>query len=361
MAEDQDPETKTEEPTDKRLRDSRKKGEVARSQEVNHFMILLGAGLFLVALVPHTMQQLYDVMRAFLEQPHLMHLDLNSIGTVLTAVLFDMLKALALPFLLFVIMAFASGPIQYGLLFTTEPITPKWSKISPLKGIKRIFSLQQLVELLKGIMKITVVGAVAGIIIAPVLGSFSVFTGIDMGQLLAAAYAFALKVIGGVLMVMAVVAMMDTLYQRYEYYKKLRMTKQEVKDEMKQAEGDPLIKQRLRRLRMERARRRMMQNVPKADVVITNPTHFAVALKYDTDAMEAPQVVAKGQDLVALKIRDLAHEHEVPVVENPPLARTLFAAYDIDDMIQPEHYQAVAEIISYVFKLKRRVVSSAAG
>lgn len=358
MSEDQDPETKTEEPTEKRLRDSRKKGEVARSTEVNHFMVLLGAGLFLLVLVPYTMARFRDILRGFFEHPDTMPMGAAGVGAVFYDTALEAFGALALPILLFVVMALISGPLQFGLLFSVEALAPKWSKLNPIKGVGRIFSLSQVVELVKGIVKIAVVGTVAGLIMLPVFTHFSIFAGVPVGALLDSTYYFALKVMAAVLFVMAIIALADTLYQRYEYTKKLRMTKQEVKDEMKQAEGDPMIKQRLRRLRVERARRRMMQNVPRADVVITNPTHYAVALAYDTETMEAPQVVAKGHDNVALRIRDLAFEHEVPVVENPPLARALHAAYDIDDMIQPEHYQAVAEIISYVYKLKRRSFAS---
>ncbi|MEO0392790.1 MAG: flagellar biosynthesis protein FlhB [Pseudomonadota bacterium] len=353
MAEEQDPATKTEEPTQKRLRDSREKGEVARSQEVNHFMVLLGAGIFLLAFAPFSFGHIFDTLAGFMEKPHELTIDFDSVGTIFVNTTMAVLVAMALPLLLFVVMALVSGPMQFGLLFTVEPMTPKLNKISVIKGVKRMFSLQQVVELIKGILKIALVGVVAAFVLYPVVADFSVFTGITMGEALAQIYVYALKVAGAVIFVMGVIALLDTIYQRFEHMKKQRMTKQEVKDEMKQQEGDPQIKQRLRKLRVERARQRMMASVPQADVVITNPTHYAIALKYDQDDMDAPLVVAKGQDLVALRIRDLAFEHDVPVVENPPLARTLHAAYEIDDIIQPEHYAAVAEIISYVMKANR--------
>ncbi|MEM6903401.1 MAG: flagellar biosynthesis protein FlhB, partial [Pseudomonadota bacterium] len=320
MADEQDPETKTEEPTEKKLRESRKKGEVARSQEVNHFMVLLGGTLFLLTFAPFSLNMIYETIAALFQQSHTLSLDPDSAGDVLAEVASNVLFALSLPLAMFVVFALIASPMQFGLLLTVEPMIPKTEKISPIKGVKRMFSMAQLVELLKGIAKIAVVGLVAGIIIWPVIEAFSVFTGITMGELLSRVYVFALKVAGGVLFVMAIIALIDTLYQRYEFTKKMRMTKQEVKDEMKQAEGDPQIKTRLRKLRVERARQRMMTAVPKADVVITNPTHYAIALAYDGEDMEAPQVVAKGQDEVALRIRDLAFEHDVPVVENPPLA-----------------------------------------
>ncbi|MBV6632192.1 MAG: flagellar biosynthesis protein FlhB [Alphaproteobacteria bacterium] len=360
MSDEQDPETKTEEPTEKRLRDSRRKGEVARSQEVNHFMILLGGALFLLTFAPFSINSIYELIGSVFQQAHTLTIDDASVGDILSELVTDVLIALSLPLAMFVIFALISGPMQFGLLFTVEPMAPKLSKISLIKGVKRMFSLSQFVELLKGIVKIAVIGLVAVIIMWPVMETFSAYTGITIGEALAAVYIFALKVAGGALFVMAIIALIDTLYQRYEFTKKMRMTKNEVKDEMKQAEGDPQIKARLRKLRVERSRQRMMTAVPQADVVITNPTHYAIALAYDGTDMEAPQVVAKGQDAVALRIRDLAFEHEVPVVENPTLARTLHAAYEIDDLIQPEHYQAVAEIISYVFQLKRKTVGGQA-
>jgi flagellar biosynthetic protein FlhB len=208
-------------------------------------------------------------------------------------------------------------------------------------------------EFVKGSAKIAIVGAMAYYLLRPEFDGLERFFGFDMVALLAVLKTLTIRLIAGVLAVLAAVAALDVFYQRMSRLRRLRMSREELRDEYKESEGDPLVKGRLRQLRMERARRRMMQEVPKADVVITNPTHFAVALRYDQTAMGAPKLVAKGADLVARRIRELAEEHKVPIVSNPPLARALYAGVEIDQEVPPEHYKAVAEIIGYVMRLRR--------
>jgi len=237
---------------------------------------------------------------------------------------------------------------------SNEPLMPKLERISPLAGIKRMFSLRSVVELLKGLAKITIVGFVAFLAVYPELAHTKQLLDSSAEAMLLFLALLAMRITVGAAIAMFFIALLDLLYQRYQFIKSLRMSKQEVKEEYKQAEGDPMIKQRLRRLRQERARRRMMAAVPKSDVVITNPTHFAVALQYDSKKMKAPVVTAKGQDLVALRIRDIANENSIPVVENPPLARALFNSTDLDQEIPLVHYEAVAKVISYVYQLKGR-------
>lgn len=211
-------------------------------------------------------------------------------------------------------------------------------------------------EFLKGILKIVIVGYVAFVAVYPELPHIRQLPGSSVEAMLVFLAHLAMRMTIGAAVAMFFIALFDLIFQRFQYFKSLRMSKQELKDEYKQSEGDPVIKQRLRRLRMERAKQRMMAAVPESDVVITNPTHFAVALKYDGAVMKAPTLVAKGKDLVALKIREIAEENEVPVVENPPLARALFASTDIDAEIPFEHYEAVAKIISYVYQLKGKKI-----
>jgi flagellar biosynthetic protein FlhB len=213
--------------------------------------------------------------------------------------------------------------------------------------------MQALMDFVKGLAKLGVVGAVSWYLLRPEFDNLERFFDYDMVALLAVLNRLAVKLLVGVLLVMAAIAALDLFYQRLAHRRKLRMSREELRDEYKESEGDPLVKGRLRQIRMERARRRMMQDVPKADVIITNPTHFAVALRYDPAKMPAPKVVAKGADLVARRIRELAEEHKVPIVSNPPLARALYASVDIDDEIPPEHYKAVAEVIGYVMRLRR--------
>jgi flagellar biosynthetic protein FlhB len=213
--------------------------------------------------------------------------------------------------------------------------------------------MRSLSDFLKGLLKIVLVGAIVYVVVTPSVGDLHKLIGMEAVQLLGVIADLLRRMLFTVFAAMVVIALADVLYQRYEHIKGLRMSRQEIKDEMRESEGDPLVKGRLRQLRMERARKRMMAEVPKADVVVTNPTHYAVALKYDAQ-MASPKVVAKGVDKVAQKIREIAAENDVPVVENPPLARGLYAAVEIDQEITPEFYKAVAEVIGYVFRLKRR-------
>jgi flagellar biosynthetic protein FlhB len=217
-----------------------------------------------------------------------------------------------------------------------------------------MFSSRSLAEFVRGLMKIAVVASVALFLIVPEVAHLNKLIGMEMVQLLAETKALLAKLLIGVVAIVAAIATIDVIYQRMQHLREMRMSRQEIKEEFKETEGDPLIKGRLRQLRMERTRRRMMAQVPQSDVVVTNPTHYAVALKYDPATMAAPRMMAKGVDKVAQKIREIAREHGIPVVENPPLARGLHAAVDIDQEVTPEFYKAVAEVISYIFKLKRR-------
>jgi flagellar biosynthetic protein FlhB len=238
-------------------------------------------------------------------------------------------------------------------MFSPGAIKPELSKISVVKGFKRLFSVRSLMEFAKGILKISIVGVVGTIILYPYMDKMEHLVGQPLLVVLFELKFLFVRLMIGVLIVTLIVALVDIVFQQNEHMKKMRMTKQEVKDEYKQTEGDPQVKSRLRQLRAERGRQRMMQAVPEADVVITNPTHYSIALKYDTDTMEAPVCVAKGINEVALRIREIAKENDVILYENKPLARALFDTIDIDEMVPPEHFKAVAEVISYVFKLRK--------
>ncbi|HEX7005772.1 MAG TPA: flagellar biosynthesis protein FlhB, partial [Alphaproteobacteria bacterium] len=293
-------------------------------------------------------------MRRFFEAPDLMPVDAGGLRLVLGDLLGDLALAFLPLFLLFIIAAAAPGLLQSGFLISPERIQPKLEKISVTKGFGRLFSLRSIAEFGKGVLKIAIVGTVATLLLVPHIEKIHQMQTLAVPDLMIVIQDLAVRLLLGVLAIMTVVAAVDFLYQRFEFLKSMRMTRQEIRDELKQTEGDPMVKGRLRQIRMERARRRMMANVPKADVVITNPTHFAVALSYKPDEMAAPRVVAKGADLVAARIREVAEEHDIPVVQNPPVARALFATVDLDQEIPAEHYRAVAEIIGYVFRLKGR-------
>lgn len=354
MSEDNDESQKTEDPTSKRLDEARKEGQVPKSQEFNHLLMILALTLAVLLFGHHLGKQISSLALPFLESPDQIPTDLGHLLGIAWRMLGVIMLAGAAPLVLALLAAFGASYLQFGLLWSAESMMPSLDKISPLAGFKRIFSLRSVTELIKGILKIGVVAAVVSAFVMPSVGDLHRLIGMDMIQLLAVISDKVHILLIGVFTVMAVIATADILYQRYEYLKNLRMSRQELRDEFKQTEGDPLVKGRLRQLRMERARRRMMGEVPNADVVVTNPTHYAVALKYDQSAMSAPKVVAKGTDKVAQRIREVATDAEVPIIENPPLARGLYAAVAIDQEIPPEYYKAVAELISYIFKLKKR-------
>lgn len=358
MAEDQDESQKTEEPTHKRLEDARKKGQIVRSREVNSFFILLAFGLIILVFGPPMMRQTSEVLTPFLSRPEELSADAGGLRRITAHLVTEIGAIVAMPALLAILAALGAGFMQSRFNTSWEPLKPKLEKISPLKGLKRMFSMNAAVEFLKGIIKITIVGVVATMAVLPYMDYLPTLPGKDMQGILDFLATLIERMIIGVLIIVFLIAILDYMYQRYEFLKKLRMTKQELKDEYKQQEGDPHIKQKLRQIRMERARGRMMAAVPQADVVITNPTHYAVALKYDPGSMRAPVLVAKGTDTAALRIKEIAYEHKIPVLRNPVLARAIYADVEIDMAIPQQHYLAVAKIISYVFKLKGKSMSS---
>ena len=356
MAEEQDQSQKTEEPTAKRLQEARKKGDVATSREVQNWFMLFAGTLVLVILGPGMAEDLASILRQYLAAPHAYRIELEALRAMLGQTMGSVAAVLFLPALILLIAAAGAGLVQHGFLLAPERLKLDPKKLSPIAGAKRMFSLRSIAEFIKGLLKITIVGVIAGLLMWPVFLQLPSVPGMTILDSLGMIHIFASRMLAGVVAVLAVIAGFDFMYQRFEHTKKLRMTKQEVKDEYKQTEGDPHVKARLRAIRLERARQRMMQAVPEADVVITNPTHYAVALKYDAEEMPAPKLIAKGVDDVAERIRAKAEEHDVPIVENAPLARALYAGVDLDQDIPQEHYQAVAEIIAYVMRLQGRLL-----
>jgi flagellar biosynthetic protein FlhB len=352
MAEQQDDAAKTEEPTPKRLQTAREKGQVAVSQEVKNWAMLLGAAFGLAVLAPGIMHGVTATVFKFVESPHAFSLDVENMQEALSGLLLDIGWAVAPIVGLMVVLAIAANVGQVGFLWAPTKIAPQLEKISLIKGIQRLFSLRTVVEFLKGLAKLVAVAAVAFGLVLSAMKDIELIPSFALGQILDRVQLVAILLTVGTVTVMTVIAVLDYAFQRHSFIKQMRMTKQEVRDEHKQAEGDPQIKARIRRLRMERAQKRMMAAVPEADVVITNPTHFAVALAYEMEAMSAPKLVAKGVDVLAQRIREVAEENEVPLVENPPLARALYASVELDQEIPPEHYQAVAQVIGYVMRLK---------
>ena len=343
---------KTEDPSQKKLEDAHKKGDVAKSQEVVTWFMLLGSAAIFAMMAPGTAASLAQSLKLII-----MNADQFELGGAGFAAFFNnlalaLLGTVLIPLVVLSSCAILANLIQHRPLLSTEPLIPKFSKISPLAGAKRLFSTESLVNFGKGLLKIAIVGAVVVTVVWPERDRLDTMMTADPLMILGQFQEIGIKIFVAVLAIVTVIAFADYLYVRQKWWKKLMMTVQETKDEYKQMEGDPHIKGKLRQLRQERSRRRMMAAVPDATVVITNPTHFAVALKYDK-AMKAPKCVAKGADAVAFRIRELAKDHDVPIVENPPLARALFATVDVDETIPDEHFKAVAEVIGFVMRLKR--------
>lgn len=353
MAGDVENEDRTEEPTQRKLEQAIEKGDVARSQEIGTFFVLCGFTLALLIAAGSAARDAALSLRSFLMNAHQVSDDPTALFHVTSQGVMAGFAALALPLGFILVAALAGALIQHKPLWTTEPMMPKFDRISPMAGAKRIFGKDAWVNFAKGLAKIALVGVGVWIVLWGERDRLQGFAQMDVHALLPAVLVLTIKLMAGVLAIFAIIAIGDFGYQRFSWHQRQRMTKQELKDEYKNSEGNPEVKAKLRQLRAQRARSRMMAQVPKATVIITNPTHYAIALLYD-QGQGAPVCLAKGVDAIALKIREVAGEHSIPIVENPPLARALYATVEIDDEIPVEHYQAVAEVIGYVLRLKRR-------
>jgi len=353
--EQEDDSQKTEEPTPKKIDEARKKGQVALSREVNNWVMLFTGTVVILAIGPSAMSRLSDHMETYIARAHVLPSVPGGFGMLMGDSFITVLWILMLPLLIFIVAAISGPLFQVGPLIAPEVIKPDLSKLSVFKGFKRLFSMRSIMEFVKGIVKIGVVGVVGTIIIMPFFGGMDHFVGLPIPTMMDEMQILVFQLMSGILIVLLVVAVMDLVYQRYEHMKQMRMTKQELKDEYKQTEGDPHVRAKLRQLRQEKAQARMMQAVPKADVIITNPTHFSIALEYKPETMDAPVLIAKGLDEVAMRIREVAKENDIPLYENVPLARALYDTVEIDQMVPEEHYKAVAEVISYIFQLKGKL------
>jgi flagellar biosynthetic protein FlhB len=352
MAEDSGQE-KTEDPTPKRIREAREKGDVPRSKELATTLVLMAAVFSVIMFGAQLAERLLGMMESNLILDRQAIFDINKLLAHFELSVLNALIGLAGVFGVLLVAALV-GPIALGgWNFSADSISPKGSRIDPLAGIKRMFSLKSLVELFKAIAKFSLVGGFAILILWTIrneilaLGTFEARPAIDE----------ALNIIIWVFMalsaVLILVAVVDVPYQLYEYTEKMKMTMQEVKDELKNTEGKPEVKGRIRQLQREISQRQMMSAVPEADVVITNPTHYAVALKYEGEGRGAPVMVAKGADFVALKIREVAEANDVPILSAPPLARAIYHSTEINDEIPSGLFMAVAQVLAYVFQLKR--------
>jgi len=352
MAEEGDSTDKTEDPTSKRLEEALKRGDVVKSQEVNTWFVIAGATLVLMAFSGGMGDGLTTTMRGLIANAHDIRVDGPALPGLFQRIGVEMLAAISLPFLVLMLAALIGNMIQHKLVWSLEALAPKLSKISPAAGLKRMFSKQALANFAKGLVKLVLVGSVLTALMWPERGRLEGLERTDPAAVLPLTQSLALKLMGAVVAMLAVVAAADYLFQYRQWYERQKMSLREMKEEFKQTEGDPAIRGKLRQMRQARGRRRMMAKVPKAAVVITNPTHYAIALQYDPEKMAVPKLVAKGTDEVAFRIREIAQKHKITIVRNPPLARILYDTADIDDDIPAQHYQAVAKIIGYVYKLK---------
>lgn len=352
MADDQDDSQKTEDPTEKKLQDSREKGQVPSSKEVNHLFMIFAATLIVMTVAPGMMSKISHLLLKFIEAPHAIPMDQTHLAATLTTLSAQTFQILLVPLIMLIVAALLSGLVQTGVLLAPDRLKPKLEKISLLKGAKRLFSSQSVTEFTKGILKLTVVGGIATMVMLPELKSIEQTVSMPLTDVMLLIYWLIIRLLVAVVSIVAFIAAMDFLYVKFKHLRDQRMSRQDIKDEMKQSEGDPHVRQRLRQIRHERAQSRMMAAVPDATVIVTNPTHYSVALKYELHDMAAPMVVAKGVDHMAMRIREVAKEHNVPVVENIAVARALYATVEIDQEVPTEHFKAVAEIISYVMRLK---------
>jgi flagellar biosynthetic protein FlhB len=353
MADEDDSGERTEDPTQKRLDDALERGDVAKSQEVNTWFVIAGATLAL-SILSGSIGEINTPLRGLIANSWMIRTDGPSLLKLAKNIEFALIAALGVPLLILILTAIAGNILQHRLVWSGESLKPKLSKISPMAGAKRIFGKQAIANFAKGLFKLATVGSVMTAILWPERHRLEAMLRFDPAAVLGAISGLTTQLLGAVVAMLAIVAIADFFFQYRQWYERQKMSLREQKEEFKQSEGDPHTKARIRQLRQQRMRKRMMAAVPKASVVITNPTHYAVALSYER-GMSAPVCVAKGVDRIALKIREVAGEHSVPIVENVPLARALYAAVDIDEEIPVEHYHAVAEIIGYVMRLRRGI------
>ena len=351
MADEDDSSDKTEDPTQKRLDEALERGDVAKSQEVNTWFMIAGATLVLSSF-SGSIGSIEMPLRNLLANAWMLHTDGPSLLKLARNLEYVLIGALGVPLLMLIISAIAGNMLQHRLVWSAESLKPSFSKISPASGAKRVFGKQAAANFAKGIFKLVALGSVMSMILWPERFRLESMLHFGPSAILGIITSLTLKLLGAVVAMLAVVAIADYFFQYRTWYERQKMSLQDMKQEFKQSEGDPHIKARIRQLRQARMKKRMMTAVPKASVIITNPTHYAVALSYER-GMSAPICVAKGVDLIARKIREIATEHDIPIVENVPLARALYATVEIDAEIPVEHYHAVAEIIGYVMGLRR--------
>ncbi|HCU06158.1 MAG TPA: flagellar biosynthesis protein FlhB [Holosporales bacterium] len=352
---DDDSDDKTEEPSSRKLEKAKEEGNVVFSKEIITFCMIMSSAICILYVLPWSVKTMLTDSLVFIERPHTFDLEISTkkVGWHVYIVL---LKILAPTMIVLFVAALLGGlPQKWGAI-TFKSIKPKFSNLSLKKGFKKIFSKENLVDSLKNVAKLIVLGGALYISLHDETKFLSTWMWLSTSEFGKVIYDLNFVVYLSLIIAFGFIAVGDYFYQRFSYFKKMRMSKYDLKKEHKEADGDPEIKQKLKQLRMEKSRKRMMAEVPKATVILTNPTHYSIALKWDEDSMHAPIVVAKGQDAVALRIREVAKNNNIPVIENPPLTRSLYGLVDIEDEIPPKFYKSVAAVLRIVMEMKQKTI-----
>jgi len=345
-------EEKTEQPTPRKRQELKEKGEVAKSKELPSVAVLLAALISLSLFGSFMYNHIQIIMKGAFSLPSIHNFNIPEFLKFAQNIIGRLIILLSPLFAAIFITAILSNIMQVGFILSGESIIPKLSKIDPIKGFGRLFSKQAFMEFIKSLLKLSIVGGIAFLTVKDEMNNFVLLGDMELNSIFVYILKIFFKIFIRCSLAMIILVVIDYAFQRWEFEKRIKMTKQEVKDDFKKSEGDPLIKSRIKSIQMEMARKRMMQAVPEADVVITNPTHLAVALKYDSSTMNAPKLIAKGSRKIAEKIKDVASKHRIPILENKELARNLYSLVEVGQEIPPELYQTVAELLAYIYRLK---------
>ncbi|MCP4354438.1 MAG: flagellar biosynthesis protein FlhB [Proteobacteria bacterium] len=357
MFDDDDKSSKTEDASEHKLRKAKEEGNVPKSKEINNAFTLLAGVLVVLFVMPYMAKNMLQLTAGLFQSAADTRINSDSFYIIFKEIIIRSITLMLPIFIVFLIFALAGGFIQNGIIISTKPMEPKLSKISIIKGFGRVFSLKSVVELVKAIIKSILIASIIYLVALSYKDVIPVLSDMDIEQDVILVHEFVVKIMFAAAIFISVIAIVDFLYQKYNFNKDMKMSMQDLKDEHKDTNGDPFVKSRQAQIRMEKARARMMQEVPNADVVVTNPTHFAVALRYDQEKEPVPRVVAKGHDHIAQKIKELAKEHKVPIIEDVQLARTLWKTVELDDIIPVDLYQAVADVIAFILKMKKKKTS----
>ncbi|TWT27837.1 flagellar biosynthesis protein FlhB [Planomicrobium sp. CPCC 101110] len=346
---------KTEKATPQKRQESKRKGQVAKSAEIPAALILLGGIMLLSISGGWMLDHILAVYRINYTQYISWELTPGSVRTLFEQMTFSAVKIVAPMMIAAVVLGALGNYVQVGVMFTTEPLMAKLERLNPIQGAKKIFAVRALVELLKSLLKIVIIGTAAFLVLWSQKDELFLLSQKSLGYSLSFLGGLTAQLVLVAASILMVLAVLDYLYQKFEFEKGIRMSKQDIRDEIKKAEGDPLIKSKIREQQRQMSMNRMIQDLPNADVLITNPTHYAVAIKYDAETMEAPTVIAMGKDHLALKIKEKAKEHGIVIMENKPLARALYAQVEVGDTVPEDLFLAVAEVLAYIYRLKGKI------